>query len=247
MSSPASLPLALVTGASQGIGRAVAQALASNHNYHVLLGVRNPQSGETVATGLRDAGHQASVVQLDLTSPTSIEAAIKDIQTRFGYLDVLINNAGILIDHHDGLSTWDLFTKTFTTNVIGTATLTEGLVPLLQKAKAGPPRIVFVSSVMGSLERATDKTTSYYPIDYKAYDTSKAAVDMLAINYARILEGAGGKVNCVCPGYVKTALNGFNEYGHSPEVGAERIVELATLGEDGPTTTFSDRNGPLPW
>ncbi|KAI8651820.1 hypothetical protein NCS55_01428500 [Fusarium keratoplasticum] len=230
MSSPASLPLVLVTGASQGIGRAVAQALAGKHNYHVLLGVRNPQSGETVAAPLRDAGHQASVVQLDLTSPTSIEATIKYIQTRFGYLDVLINNAGILIDHHEGQTTWDLFTKTFTTNVM-----------------AGPPRVVFVSSVMGSLERSTDKTTPYYPIDYKAYDASKAAVNMLTLNYARILDDAGGKANCVCPGYVKTALTDFNEYGHSPEVGAERIVELATLGEDGPTRTYSDRNGPLPW
>ncbi|KAM0418959.1 hypothetical protein ACHAPT_012117 [Fusarium lateritium] len=247
MPAPASTPLALVTGASQGIGRAVAQILASKHGYHVILGVRNPESGEKVATELRDAGHQASVVEVDLTSPTSIETATKDIQTRFGYLDVLVNNAGILIDHHEGLTTWELFSKTFTTNVIGTATLTEGLVPLLRKARAGPPRVVFVTSIMGSLERSTDKTTPYYPIDYKAYDASKAAVNMLTLNYARILDDAGGKVNSVCPGLVKTALNNFSQYGHSPEIGAERIVEMATLGEDGPTRTVSDRNGPLPW
>ncbi|KAM5345049.1 hypothetical protein ACJ41O_010911 [Fusarium nematophilum] len=239
-------PLAFVTGATQGIGRAVAQILASQHSYHVILGARQPQDGEKVASGLREAGHKASVVQLDLTSPKSIEAAVKSIETDFGYLDVLVNNAGILLDHYDSLSTWDLFSKTFTTNVIGTATLTEGLVPLLRKAKVGPPRVVFVTSVMGSLERATDKTTMYYNIDYKAYDASKAAVNMLMINYARVL-GDKAKVNSVCPGLVKTALNGFMEYGTSPEVGAERIVEMATLGEDGQTETVSDRSGGLPW
>lgn len=239
--------MALVTGASQGIGRAFAQSLTSKDNYHVLLGVRNSKSGEEVATGLHDSGHQAPVVQLDLTSPTSIEAAIKDIQTRFGYLDVLINNAGILVNHHQGLSTWGLFTKKFTASVISTAALTEGLVPLLQKAKTGPPRIVFVTSIMGSLERSADKTTLYYPTDYKAYDVSKAATSMLTLNYGRNLDDVGGKDNCVCLGYVKTALTDSNEYCHSPEVGAERIVEFATIGEDRPTGTFSDRNGPLPW
>lgn len=244
MAASASRPLVLVTGANQGIGRAVATALATKHSYHVIIGSRKLEAGEELAKELRNSGHEASAIQLDLESRQSIEAAVEKLGADFGHLDVLVNNAGILKDVDPSYSTWDLYNKTFATNVIGTAYLTEGLLPLLRKATL--PRIVFVTSVMGSLERATDKTTLYYNIDYKAYDASKAAVNMLMINYARILEGTG-KVNSVCPGLVKTALTGYHEYGHSPEIGAERIVEMATVDENGPTGTVSDRNGPLPW
>ena len=248
MSSTTTRPIALITGANQGIGLAVAQSLAKKHSYHVLIGARRPEAGEEVAKDLRDAGHEASTIQLDLSSQSSIKDAISKIERDFGYLDVLINNAGILKDRDPALNTdtWSLFSQTMTTNVTGPATLTDGLLPLLRKAKAGPPRIVFVTSTMGSLEMSTDKSTSWYNIDYKAYDASKAAVNMLMLNYARILDGQG-KVNAVCPGLVQTALTNYHEYGHSPEIGAERIVDMATLGEDGPTATFSSRNGPVPW
>ncbi|CVL08246.1 hypothetical protein FPRO06_12699 [Fusarium proliferatum] len=238
--------LALVTGSTQGIGLAVAKELAIKHNYHVLLGVRNTNAGEEIASDLQKDGHQASVVELDLTSPESIDKAVKHIEEKYGYLDVLINNAAVLLDFDKGLSAWDLFSKTFTTNVVGTGCLTQSTLPLLRKAKNAPPRIVFVSSVMGSLTKATDETTIYYNIDYKAYDASKAAVNMLMLNFARELRDVGGKVNCVCPGLVKTGLSGYHEWGTTPEVGAERVVEMATIGEDGPTRTFSDRSGELP-
>ncbi|KAF4333499.1 short chain dehydrogenase family [Fusarium beomiforme] len=238
--------LALVTGSTQGIGLQVAKDLAIKHNYHVLLGVRNTKAGEEIASDLRKDGYQASVVELDLTSPESIDNAVKHIDEKYGYLDVLVNNAAVLLDRRNDLSTWDLFSQTFTTNVIGTGCLTQNLLPLLRKAKAAPPRIVFVTSVMGSLAKATDETTIYYHIDYKAYDASKAAVNMLMFNFARELSDVGGKVNSVCPGLVKTALTSYHEYGTSVEVGAERIVEMATVGEDGPTKTISDRNGEIP-
>ncbi|CAG7564377.1 unnamed protein product [Fusarium equiseti] len=239
--------LALVTGSTQGIGLAVAQALAAKHNYHVLLGVRNTQAGEKIASDLRNNGYKADVVELDLTSADSITKAAEYIKQNYGYLDVLINNAAVLLDFQKDLTTWELYQKTFTTNVIGTGTLTQSLLPLLRLAKAGPPRIVFVTSVMGSLTKTTDKTTIYYNIDYKVYDASKAAVNMLMFNFARELDDVGGKVNSVCPGLVKTGLSGFHEYGTSTEVGAERIVEVATnMDKDGPTRTISDRNGEIP-
>lgn len=247
MAASTTRPIALITGANQGIGLAVAHALATQHSYHVIVGSRRLEAGEKAVNDLKELGHGASAIQLDLMSLTSIENAVRKIEQDFGYLDVLINSAGILKDLDPSYnSTWDLFDQTFKTNVTGPATLTEGLLPLLRKSKAGPPRLVFVSSVMGSLERSTDRTTMYYNIDYKAYDASKAAVNMLMLNYVRNL-GDSAKVNSVCPGYAKTALTGFTEYGHSPEVGAERIVELATLDEHGPTGTFSDRNGSIPW
>ncbi|KAJ4128877.1 hypothetical protein NW768_007399 [Fusarium equiseti] len=239
--------LALVTGPTQGIGHTVAQVLATKHNYHVLLGVRNIKAGEEIASDLRNKGHKADVVELDLNSAESITKAVEHIEEKYGYLDVLINNAAVLLDFNKDLSTWDLYQKTFTTNVIGTGTLTQGLLPLLRLAKAGPPRIVFVTSVMGSLTKTTDKTTIYYNIDYKVYDASKAAVNMLMFNFARELDDVGGKVNSVCPGLVKTALSGFHEYGTSTEVGAERIVEVATnMDKDGPTRTISNRTEEIP-
>ncbi|RGP73081.1 short chain dehydrogenase family [Fusarium longipes] len=239
--------LVLVTGSTQGIGLAVVKQLATKHNYHVLLGVRNTEAGEKIASDLRNEGYKADVVGLDLTSPDSINKAIEHIEQNYGYLDVLINNAGVLLDTQKDLTTWELFQKTFTTNVIGTGCLTQGLLPLLRRAKTSPPRIVFVTSIMGCLTKATDDTTNYYKIDYKAYDASKAAVNMLMFNFGREMDDVGGKVNSVCPGLIKTALTGYTDWGAAPEVGAERIVELATTTDkNGPHKTISDRNGELP-
>ncbi|CAF3506718.1 unnamed protein product [Fusarium graminearum] len=239
--------LALVTGSTQGIGLAVAKELATKHNYHVLLGVRNTKAGEQIASDLRSEGHKVDVVELDLTSSESIDKAVAHIEQKYGYLDVLINNAGVLLDWDKDLTTWDIYHKTFTTNVIGTGCLTKGLLPLLRQAKTNPPRIIFVTSVMGSLEKATDESLFYYNIDYKVYDASKAAVNMLMFNFAREMDDVGGKVNSVCPGLVKTGLSGYHEMGTAPEVGAERIVELATTTDKkGPHKTISNSNGELP-
>ncbi|KAJ5321294.1 carbonyl reductase [Penicillium atrosanguineum] len=240
-------PLALITGANQGIGLAVAQSLARDHSFRVLIGCRNIDAGEKAASELRSDGHEASAIELDLTSSDSIQAAISRIEKDHGYLDVLINNAGILIDVDTSLSTWDLFQRTFSTNVIGPATLTEGLLPLLRKAEVGPPRLVFVSSIMGSLGVSTDETMPWYNIDYKAYDASKAAVNMLTINYNRILADTAARVNSACPGLVRTQLTGYIEGATTTDLGAKRIVELATLGPDGPTCTFSNLQGPIAW
>lgn len=240
-------PLVLVTGATQGIGLATAQSLALNHSYHVILGVRNISAGENVATEIRQQGGEASVIQLDLSSKESIEEGIAAIERDHGYLDVLVNNAGVLLDRNPGIEKWELYSKTFLTNVVGTGFLTEGLVPLLEKAKCGPPRIVFLSSTMASLEKALDKDFLMYNVEYKAYDASKAAVNMLAVNFSRVLEPVGGKVNAVCPGLIKTRLTQFMEGAESPEQGAVRVVEMATLGVDGPTGTFTNRRGTIPW
>jgi NAD(P)-dependent dehydrogenase (short-subunit alcohol dehydrogenase family) len=237
--------LVFVTGATQGIGLAIAKSLASKHSYNVLIGARNVATGDKIAQELRDAGHEASTVQLDLTSLTSINAAVAQIERDYGYLDVLINNAAILIDHHKDVAPWELYSRTFTTNVIGTATLTDGLVPLLRKAKVSPPRLIFVSSIMGSFETSQDKTTGFYATDFKAYDASKAAINMLMLNYSRNLADVGAKVNSVCPGYVRSHLTGFDDNGLTPEQGAVRAVELATMGEDSPTATFSNASGSL--
>ena len=243
---PPETTVALVSGANQGIGLAAATRLAKEHGYYVIVGSRNPEAGTKAAGSLQESGCKASSVQLDLSSEESITAAVKKIDETFGRLDVLVNNAGILIDGFiPGQSTRDLFNQTFGTNVVGTACLTEALLPLLRKSTL--PRVIFVSSRMGSLAEGTNKAMPFFNWDFKAYDASKAAVNMLALNYARMLEDVGGLVNVACPGLVSTGLNNYNPEGAPPEVGAQRVVELATLGKGGATATFSDKDGAIPW
>jgi NAD(P)-dependent dehydrogenase (short-subunit alcohol dehydrogenase family) len=245
-------PIVLISGGNAGIGLAVATQLAKDHGYHVIIGSRNEAAGNEVATALEADGFAASSVQLDLTSDKSIEAAVSWIEQNFGVLDVLINNAGVLLDglaertgSNEHLSTRELFSQTFNTNVIGTACLTEACLPLLRKSELA--RLVFVSSRMGSLSESTNKETPYYSTDYKAYDSSKAAVNMLALNYARILEDTNAQVNAVCPGLVQTKLTNYHAWGTTTDLGAQRIVQLATAEKGGPTATFSDRDGSVPW
>ena len=249
---PAKETIVLISGANAGIGLAVATQLAKDHGYHVIIGSRKVAAGEKVAAALVADGFSATAVQLDVTSDESIVAATSWIEREFGVLDVLINNAGILLDYVPGLtdaykslSTRDLFNQTFSTNIIGVACLTEACLPLLRKSEL--PRLVFVSSRMGSLSEATNKSTMFYSLDYKAYDASKAALNMLALNYARILDNDGAMVNVACPGLVKTKLTNDHPYGSSTELGAQRIVQLATASKGGPTATFSDRDGSIPW
>ncbi|KAI0120998.1 short chain dehydrogenase reductase [Xylariales sp. AK1849] len=247
--------IALITGANQGIGRAIAIRLAKEHSFTVIIGSRNLSAGQVVADELQAAGCNAAALQLDLTSDASITAAVTTIADRFGRLDVLINNAAILLDEGGNvfaprpkLPTRELFEQTFGTNVIGTACLTEALLPLLHKATQPPgPRVIFVSSRMGAFSCATDRTTPTWPVDYRAYDASKAALNMLTVNYARILEKLGGTANAVCPGLVSTNMIDHSPAGAAPEVGAQRVVDLATGIENGPNGTFSDRDGPLGW
>ncbi|MCJ1241521.1 hypothetical protein MMC14_009526 [Varicellaria rhodocarpa] len=249
---PAKETVALISGANSGIGLAVATQLAKDHRYYVIVGSRNAAAGEKVAAILMAEGYSASSVQLDISSDESIAAATSWIERKFGVLDVLVNNAGILLDYvpghleaHKDLSTRELFSQTLSTNIIGAACLTEACLPLLRKSEV--PRLLFVSSRMGSISEATNKSTPYYSIDYKAYDCSKAALNMLALNYARILDDDGGMVNAVCPGLVKTKLTNHHPWGSSTEEGAQRIVELAAASKGGPTAEFSDRNGSIPW
>jgi NAD(P)-dependent dehydrogenase (short-subunit alcohol dehydrogenase family) len=238
--------VALISGANTGIGLAVATKLAKDHGYHVVIGSRNAAAGKEAAAALVADGGAASSVQLDLSSDESIAAAVATIESEFGALNVLVNNAGVLLDLTPGLTTRQLFDQTLATNVTGAACLTEACLPLLRKSTE-LPRLVFVSSRMGSITESLNKDTIYYNIDYKAYDCSKAALNMLALNYARILEEQGAMVNVACPGLVQTKLTGFHPMGASTEAGAERIVQLATLAKGGPTATFSDRDGSIPW
>jgi NAD(P)-dependent dehydrogenase (short-subunit alcohol dehydrogenase family) len=239
--------IAFISGANQGIGAATAIRLAKEHNYHVIIGSRNIENGQKVAHQLKSEGFSADSVQLDLQSDESIAAATTYLTETYGHLDVLVNNAGVLLDRRN-LSMRQLFDDTLSTNVTGTACLTKSLLPLLRQSTQRP-RVIFVSSRMGSLDVSLDSSTGFYQADYQAYDASKAAVNMLAINYSRILADKEARVNAVCPGLVATNMTNYVSYGHTTEIGAQRIVEMATLtGVNSDVTgTFSDKDGSIPW
>lgn len=244
--------IALVSGANQGIGLAVATRLAREFGYQVIIGSRNAENGAKEATKLQSEGLAVESVQLDLASDESIQRAVEYISSKYGKLDVLVNNAGTLLDTgvanaNPQLPTRELFEKTFSTNVTGTACLTDAMIPLLRKS-AQRPRVVFVSSIMGSITESLVQTNLWYEGEYTAYDASKAAVNMLASNYNRILRDVRAKVNVVCPGLVATNLTKYTAYGGTPEDGARRIVQLATLAEDNETTgTFSNVDREIAW
>ena len=228
----------------------VLKALARDHGFIVIIGSRQAAAGVAMASELSFQGHQATSVQLDISSDESIANAVKTIDQKYGRLDVLINNAGVLLDHANdkkpNLPIRELYNRTFETNVIGTACLTAALVPLLRKARGGS-RVVFMSSVMGSLTHTLNEDLPWYHMNCTAYDSSKAAINMLALNYVRLLADVGGRVNTACPGLVSSDLTNFSEHGTSPEVGAEHIVNLATASEGGLNGTFSNKSGPIPW
>jgi len=242
--------IAFISGANQGIGLATAKRLAAEHNYHVIIGSRNIENGRKAADQLKSEGLSVDSIQLDLQSDDSITAAAAYVAENYGHLDVLINNAGVLLDGgvRGEMSTRKLYDTTLSTNVTGTVCLTEALSPLLRKSTQRP-RLIFVTSVMGSLTVSSDSSTPFYPLDYRAYDASKAAINILTINYARILADKNALVNAVCPGLVSTNLTRYMEAGTTPEVGAQRVVEMAAMTGKGTdiTGTFSNKDGSLPW
>jgi NAD(P)-dependent dehydrogenase (short-subunit alcohol dehydrogenase family) len=247
-------PVALITGANQGIGLQIAKSLAA-HGFTVLVGSRNLARGEEAASTIDG---DARAIQLDVTSQASIDAAAKRIGEEPGRLDVLVNNAGIAHAGEQGRSlaeivkagrasvaSLDEVRAVFETNVFGVIAVTQAMLPLLRRAPAG--RIVNVSSGRASLTLASDPSESrrreMFGVTYAA---SKAALNAVTVAFALDLESSGIKVNAAAPGFTVTAMNNF-EGRLTVEEAAREPVRLALLGPDGPTGTFSDERGPVPW
>lgn len=247
-----SKPVALVTGANQGIGLQIAKELAA-HGYTVLVGSRNPRNGETATQGI---GADAHAIQLDVTDPASISAAAERVQTEFGRLDLLVNNAAIshagapgktleqvIAEGRASVASLDEVRAVWETNVFGVIAVTQALLPLLREAPAA--RIVNVSSNVGSLTLNADPNFPYRAVFGPGYAASKTALNAITLAFANDLEAEGIKVNAVSPGFTATALNNFQGV-ESIEEGSRAPVAVA-LQTDGPTGTFTGPDGPLPW
>ena len=240
--------IVLVSGANQGLGYEICKKLGSEQpGFHILLASRDESKGQEAAAALQNLQGMIETVRLDITRDDSIAACTSWIESTFGRLDVLINNAAIS-DYavRDEPTIRIKLQKCLDTNVFGTASLTEACIPLLQKAKI--PRIVFMSSEMGSIGNTLDPNFPYYGAHYVSYKASKSAVNMLGAMYAVKYGKEGFKVNLCCPGLRRTNFAGsVSTVGGAPEEGAINACRLATLGEAGENGTFSNLDGTLPW
>ena len=225
--------VALITGANRGIGRAAAEALLAR-GYAVIAAGRDRAALELAAGEIG-----AYPLVLDVTREADVAAAYEHVVARFGRLDALINNAGVLLDRDEaGLEVPpEKVRATYEVNVLGALRMSQAFAPLMVRQRYG--RIVNVSSIMGSLAQAGP--------GYLAYRSSKAALNMVTRVLAAELAGTGVLVNAVHPGWVRTRMGG-PEAPLSPEEGARALVWAATLPDDGPTGGFFEGEGkPLPW
>ncbi len=246
-----SMKNALITGANKGIGYETARQLLKL-GYYVFLGARNSANGEEAVKSLHAEGlMNVETLLLDVNNAASILSAKDVLSDKINSLDLLINNAGIPgsmppspIDSEMGE-----FRSVFETNVFGLVEVTKAFADLLKRADA--PRIVNVSSSLGSLTLQSDPSWSYYGVMPVSYFMSKAAVNAYTVALAYDLRNTSFKVNAVDPGYTSTDFT-ENQGSGTVEVAAARIIKAATLGSEGPTGQFfseeyNSETGVSPW
>ena len=241
----------LISGANQGIGLELCNQISKRPNFHILLGSRDLSKGTAAASSLHTT--RVSAIQLDITDDSSISLAVATVEAKFGRLDILVNNAGIMSDRPTGPNSIKdgggsniraVMREAFEVNVISSTQMTESFLPLIFKST--DPRIIFMSSGLGSLHMTLDPGDPYYGYFAPAYKSSKAAINMVMACYAVKLREKGVKVNACCPGAVSTGMNNFREGLGTVEEGTINAVRLVTE-EDGETGTFTGREGTRPW
>ncbi len=241
----------LITGANKSIGFETARQLLQQ-GYYVYLGCRDMQKGQLAVSQLKSEGlTQVEPLEIDVDNHDAINAAREVLGQKTNVLDVLINNAGINgVSPQPPLETdITVFRQVFETNFFGVIAVTQAFIDLLRQSPE--PRIVNVTSGLGSLTLHNDPTWIYYKVKPAGYVSSKAALNAYTIMLAFDLQDTSFKVNAVDPGYTATDFNDHTGPGNVPDAAA-RVVKAAVLGPDGPTGQFfSDDNAPetgiSPW
>ena len=225
----------LVTGANKGIGREVARQLAAK-GFHVFVGARNAKAGRKAAEEIAKQG-KATFLEIDVADNGSVSTAAREFSDIEDRLDVLVNNAGIIVDGDDAIleTSDDLVRKTLETNTLGPLRVTRAFVLLLRKSKA--PRVINVSSGGGQLTGGAD---GWAP----AYCISKTALNGVTVQLAAALPKFA--VNSVCPGWVRTDMGGANAT-QSVQEGADTIVWLASEAPQDLTGKFLRDRKEIPW
>lgn len=233
--------VALVTGAGRGIGLEISRQLA-RLGVMTVMGTRSLEAGQKAAEPLASEGLIATAVALDVTDPESVRLAVGEAKRLFGRLDILINNAGVMLDRGPaavgGVSELplQLAQETFAVNLWGAMTALQAAVSLMREQGYG--RIVNVSSGMGQLSESG--------ANHPAYRMSKTALNGLTVVAAAELAPANIKVNAMCPGWVRTDMGG-PDAPRTVEQGADTAVWLASLPDDGPTGGYFRDRKAIPW
>lgn len=235
---------ALVTGAHKGIGLEIARKLG-RLGYAVWLGSRDQGRGQAAVGNLRDEGLDARFLEIDVTDDLSVAGAARALGQETDVLDGLVNNAGI--SNGWGLPSEETIANVraiYDENFFGAIRTTQALLPQLKKA--AHPRIVMMSSTLGSLAWASDFQAPMAEVDLLGYNSSKSALNAVTVAFAKELAPLGFKVNAGCPGYTATDLNQHSGT-RTTQQGAEIAIRLATLPDDGPTGGFFDDAGAVAW
>jgi len=233
--------VALVTGANRGIGLEIVRQLA-RIGVRPVLAARDISKGRSAATALAAQGLHVETAALDVTSEDSVAAAVAEIEAAVGPIDILVNNAAILIDEPGGFSAsaFDLdqaiLRRTMETNVEGPLRLMKRIVPGMQARGFG--RVVNVSSLAGQL--------AGMGAGFPAYRLSKVALTALTRIFADEVKQPNVKVNVMSPGWVRTDMGG-PEAPRTVEQGADTAIWLATLPADGPTGGFFEDRTQMAW
>ncbi|GAB3337081.1 SDR family oxidoreductase [Larkinella ripae] len=241
----------LITGANKSIGYETARQLLRS-GYFVYLGSRDLAKGQQAVEALKAEGFtQVEGIEIDVNTPESVAAARQQIGQKTDVLDVLINNAGISGGMPQAATTTDpaIIRQVFDTNFFGPIQVTQAFLDLLRKAEA--PRIVNVTSGLGSLTLHNDPAWKYYAVKGAAYIPSKTALNAYTVVLAYELRDSVFKVNAVDPGFTATDFNHHRGTGRVEDAAAQ-LVKYATLDADGPTGGFfsTDNNpetGVSPW
>jgi len=244
--------IAFITGGNRGIGFETARELGAE-GIHVVIGARDEKLGQAAVQKLRDKKFDADYIVFDVTKPADHKAAAHYFAEKFGHLDILVNNAGIMVQsqndssdrsNHTSSIPMDDLRKTFETNFFSVVALTQTLLPLVRKSKAG--RIVNLSSILGSLGLHSDPKSPIYDSKLFAYNSSKTALNAFTVHLAHELKDTSIKINSAHPGWVKTDMGGAAAPVELAD-GAKTSMQLALLPDNGPTGGFFHLGERLPW
>ncbi len=236
--------VALITGANKGIGFEVARQIG-RAGWTVLVGARKEDLGRQAAAKLQAEGLDVHFILIDLNDQQTASSAAETVRSRFGKLDLLVNNAGITGkgDGPPSKVNLEALQTVMQTNYVGTVAVTQAMLPLLQVA--GKAQIINVSSELGSISQQTNPDWKYFPVKVLAYCASKAALNMFTVQLAYEFGDGSIAVNSINPGYTATDLNGHSG-PQTIEEGAAEIVRVALL--DSPVNgKFLETGGELPW
>jgi NAD(P)-dependent dehydrogenase (short-subunit alcohol dehydrogenase family) len=230
--------IALVSGGNRGIGFEICRELAAR-GLTVVLTARDSAQGKAAVKTLQDKQLPVEFQRLDVTSCRSVRACVGAVVERMGRIDVLVNNAGVLMDARGSRfldSKLDTYRDTLETNLFGPLQLAQAVLPVMKVKRYG--RIVNISSGLGQLSEMVSGTP--------AYRISKTALNALTRILAAEFQGNNILVNSMCPGWVRTQMGGEGAERSTAE-GADTAVWLATLPDNGPTGGFFRDRKPIAW